>query len=116
MVASVRAAVGVSVAKKVVPPSLLLTVERVPLAMVKSSLLNPVTGSLNVKLTEDVSPAARDVSATTTVTVGPAVSTTMLLLAPSDPDALGAGSVNVALLLAASVIVPELSAKAVVLA
>ena len=48
------------------------------------------------------------------VTVGAVVSMTMFLLAPSEPAAPGAARVRTALLVAASRIVPPLSARAVV--
>ena len=48
----------------------------------------------------------------TLVTVGAVVSMTMFLLAPSEPRAPGVGSVRVALLVAASLIVPPLSVRA----
>ncbi|MNH39388.1 hypothetical protein D3C79_1005500 [compost metagenome] len=58
------------------PPSLLLTALRVPLATVRSALLNPDTASLKVMVTSDVSPRRNAVSATTMVAVGTMVSTT----------------------------------------
>ena len=70
LVASVTAAVGVKVAVQVMPPSLLLTALRLPLATVRSALVNPVTASLKVMVTEEVSPAAKAESATTMVAVG----------------------------------------------
>ncbi len=73
-VVSVMEEVGVRVAVQVMPPSLLLTDESVPLEMVRSALVNPVTASLNVKVTDDVSPTLNDVSDTTMVAVGRAVS------------------------------------------
>ncbi len=63
-------AVGVSVAVQVIPPSLLLTALKVPLATVRSALLNPLTASLNVMVTCEVSPIASRLSATTMVAVG----------------------------------------------
>ena len=51
---SVMLAVGVNVAVQVIPPSLLLTVLRVPLAMVRSALVKPLTASLNVMVTSEV--------------------------------------------------------------
>src|ERR1700710_619410 len=65
-------AIGVNVAVQVIPPSLELTAVRVPLAIVRSALVNPVTASENVTVTSDVSPTAGVVSATTIVAVGAA--------------------------------------------
>jgi hypothetical protein len=59
LVASVSALVGVNVAVHVMPASLELTAERVPFAMAKSALVNPVTASLKVMVTSEVSPAAK---------------------------------------------------------
>jgi hypothetical protein len=47
-------AVGVKVAVQVMPPSLLLTALSVPLAMVRSALVKPVTASLKVMVTSEV--------------------------------------------------------------
>ena len=44
-------AVGVKVAVQVMPPSLLLTAVNVPLAIVRSALVKPVTASLKVMVT-----------------------------------------------------------------
>ena len=74
LVVSLSAVVCVNVAAQVRPPSLELTADRVPLATLKSVLLKPVTASLKVIVTSDVSPAARAVSATTMVALGSAVS------------------------------------------
>ncbi|MNF85357.1 hypothetical protein D3C85_1584910 [compost metagenome] len=74
MVASKNPAVGVKVAVQVIPPSPLLTALRVPLAMVRSALVKPLTASENVMVTSDVSPAVRVLSATTMVAVGRTVS------------------------------------------
>ncbi|MNP22394.1 hypothetical protein D3C76_1150660 [compost metagenome] len=74
MVASVMTLVGVKVAVQVMPPSLLLTALRVPLAIVRSALLKPVTASLKVMVTSDVSPIFSELSATTMVAVGCTVS------------------------------------------
>ena len=62
--------VGVNVAVQVMPPSLLLTLLNVPLAMVRSLLSNPLTASLKVMVTSEVSPDLSAVSATTMVAVG----------------------------------------------
>ncbi len=70
LVASVILAVGVKVAVQVVPPSALLTALRVPLAIVKSALLKPVTASLKVRVTSEVSPTLNALSATTIEAVG----------------------------------------------
>ncbi|MNO76509.1 hypothetical protein D3C76_675830 [compost metagenome] len=67
---SVILAVGVNVAVQVSPPLLLLTVLSVPLAIVRSALVRPVTISENVIVTKDVSPMLSVVSATTMVAVG----------------------------------------------
>jgi hypothetical protein len=53
LVVSVMLAVGVKVAVQVMPPSLLLTAQ-VPLAMVRSALVKPVTASLKVMVTSEV--------------------------------------------------------------
>ncbi len=74
LVVSVMPAVGVNVAVQVMPPSDELTAVKVPFAMVKSALLKPVTASLKVTVTSEVSPTANAVSATTIVAVGRAVS------------------------------------------
>jgi hypothetical protein len=79
LVASVTPAVGVNVAVQVVPPSLEVTLLRVPLAMVKSAFVKPVTASLNVKVTPEVSPTVKRLSATTTVAVGCTVPTGWML-------------------------------------
>ena len=73
MLASVMLLVGVKVAVQVIPPSLLLTAVSVPLAIVRSALLKPVTASLKVMVTSDVSPMVRLLSATTMVAVGATV-------------------------------------------
>ncbi|MNR52754.1 hypothetical protein D3C85_1726560 [compost metagenome] len=62
------------VAVQVIPPSLLLTAVSVPLAMVRSALVNPLTASLKVIVTSEVSPILSAVSATTMVAVGRSVS------------------------------------------
>ncbi len=67
---SVIAVVGVRVPVQVMPPSDELTALKVPFSTVKSALVKPVTVSLNVKVTSEVSPAAKAVSATTIVAVG----------------------------------------------
>ena len=69
-------AVGVNVAVQVMPPSLLLTAVKVPLAIVRSALVKPLTASLKVMVTSEVSPIFSALSATTMVAVGRAVSTT----------------------------------------
>ncbi|MNU68437.1 hypothetical protein D3C71_578030 [compost metagenome] len=75
LVVSLTLAVGVKVAVQVMPPSLLLTAVSVPLAIVRSALVNPLTASLKVMVTSEVSPILRLVSATTRVAVGRTVST-----------------------------------------
>ncbi|MNO58421.1 hypothetical protein D3C76_489790 [compost metagenome] len=74
LLVSVMALVGVKVAVQVMPPSLLLTALKVPLAMVRSALEKPLTASLKVMVTNDVSPICRALSATTMVAVGSTVS------------------------------------------
>ncbi len=74
LVASVILAVGVKVAVQVMPPSALLTAVKVPFAIVRSALVKPVTASLKVKVTNEVSPARRAVSASTMLAVGRTVS------------------------------------------
>ena len=74
LVASVILAVGVKVAVQVTPPSLELTELSVPLAMLKSAFVNPVTASLKVTVTSEVSPITSALSATTIDAVGRAVS------------------------------------------
>jgi len=69
----------------------------------------PVTVNVIVADVDVVDDAAK-------VTVGAVVSMTSALLAPSELAALGEGSVSVALLAAASLMVPELSASEVVAA
>ena len=73
---SVTLTVGVKVAVQVTPPSLDDTLLSVPLAMVRSALVKPLTASLKVMVTPEVSPALRALSATTMVAVGTWVSTT----------------------------------------
>ena len=68
-------AAGVSVAVQVIPPSLELTLPSVPPPTVKSALVKPVTASLKVKVTNEVSPIVSRLSATTMAAVGRAVST-----------------------------------------
>ncbi|MNK79826.1 hypothetical protein D3C87_995040 [compost metagenome] len=75
LLVSVMLAVGVSVAVQVMPPSLDATLLKVPLAMVRSALLKPLTASLKVMVTVEVSPALSAVSATTMVAVGTSVCT-----------------------------------------
>ena len=70
LLASVMLALGVKVAVQVVPPSALLTLLNVPLAIVRSSLVRPVTASLKVMVTCEVSPIFRSVSDITMVAVG----------------------------------------------
>ncbi|MNJ77128.1 hypothetical protein D3C77_745510 [compost metagenome] len=56
------------------PPSLLLIALNVPLAMVRSALVSPLTASLKVMVTSEVSPILSAVSATTMLAVGRTVS------------------------------------------
>ena len=66
--------VGVKVAVQVMPPLLLLTVLKVPFSMVRSALVKPVTASLKVKVTSEVSPMISEESATVIVAEGRRVS------------------------------------------
>ena len=85
--------VGVKIAVQVKPPLVLVTALNVPFALVnkRSSLVKPLTTSLNVMVTKAVSPIFNAVSDTVMVAVGAKVSTTctlgsatvLLLLAPS---------------------------------
>ncbi|MNS10890.1 hypothetical protein D3C72_424140 [compost metagenome] len=70
LVVSVMLLVGVKVAVQVIPPSALETLVSVPLAMVRSALVKPLTARLKVMVTSEVSPILSAVSATTTVAVG----------------------------------------------
>ncbi|MNO76507.1 hypothetical protein D3C76_675810 [compost metagenome] len=74
MVVSLMLAFGVNVEVQVMPPSLLLTEVNVPLAMVRSALVKPLTASEKVMVTRDVSPILSAVSVTTMVAVGRTVS------------------------------------------
>ena len=74
LLVSVVSLLGVKVAVQVRPPSAVLSAVSVPLAIVRSALLRPVTASLNVMVTKLVSPACRAVSATTMVALGRSVS------------------------------------------
>ncbi len=76
LVVSVMLLVGVKVAVQVMPPLLLLTAVKVPLAMVRSVLVKPVTASEKVMVTSEVSPSFNALSATTMVAVGRCVSMT----------------------------------------
>ena len=74
LVTSVVAADGVRVAVQVVPPSLLLNALSVPLLTVKSALVRPLTASLKVMVTSEVSPAVKSESAKSMLAIGRAVS------------------------------------------
>ena len=74
MVASSTPLVGVKVAVQVIPPSEEDTEDRVPLAAVKSAVVNPVTASEKVIVTVAVSPAFSAVSDSAKVAVGRTVS------------------------------------------
>ena len=80
LVVSSILAVGVKVAVQVTPPSEELRPARLPLGTVRSAPVKPVTASLKVKVTSEVSPAASAVSATTIVAVALEVSTVALLV------------------------------------
>ncbi|MCY1358996.1 hypothetical protein D3C81_1897040 [compost metagenome] len=73
-VVSVMLALGVKVAVQVIPPSLLLKPLKVPFSTIRSAVVSPVTASLNVIVTNEVSPMASVSSATTMVAVGRSVS------------------------------------------
>ncbi len=73
-VASLVLALGVNVPVQVIPPSPLLNPVTVPLATVRSAVVKPVTASLKVMVTREVSPTLSAVSATTMVAVGRRVS------------------------------------------
>ncbi|RMS19477.1 hypothetical protein ALP75_202325 [Pseudomonas syringae pv. actinidiae] len=66
---------GVKVAVHVMPPSLLLTGLSVPFGTFRSLLSKPLTASLKVMVTSEVSPTDSVLSATTIVAVGAAEST-----------------------------------------
>ncbi|MNO58422.1 hypothetical protein D3C76_489800 [compost metagenome] len=74
LLVSFTPAVGVKVAVQVMPPSLLLTEVNVPLAMLRSALVKPLTASEKVMVTSEVSSALSVVSASTIVAVGRTVS------------------------------------------
>ncbi len=74
LVVSLMLAFGVNVAVQVMPPSLLLTAVNVPLAMLRSALVKPLTASEKVMVTREVSPILSAVSVTTMVAVGRTVS------------------------------------------
>ena len=75
LVVSVTLNVGVNVAVQVMPPSLLLTLLRLPLATLRSLLSKPVTASLKVMVANEVSPGRRSLSLMTIVAVGRWLST-----------------------------------------
>ena len=74
LLVSLIALLGVKVAVQVTPPSLLLTEVNVPLAIVRSALVKPLTASEKVMVTSEVSPMFRALSATTMVALGCTVS------------------------------------------
>ena len=94
LVAEVVLALGVSVAVQVTPLSLELTDDSVPLAMVRSALVKPLTASEKVKVTSEVSPIDSASSVTTMLTVGRTPSTPKAALSASEPAAPGAASVR----------------------
>ena len=101
LLATSMLAAGVKRAVQVTPPSLEVTVESVPLAMVRSALVKPVTASLKVKVTSEVSPIFSALSATTMVTVGRTVFTVIVtVLLASAPSILAMPPALVNLLLA----------------
>ncbi len=95
-VASVILTVGVRVAVQVIPPSPVVTVPMLPLAIVKSLEVRPVTASLKVMVTREVSPTFNAVSATTILAVGNTPSTTRAAPALREPEAPGVGRVRIA--------------------
>ncbi|RMS19479.1 hypothetical protein ALP75_202708 [Pseudomonas syringae pv. actinidiae] len=97
LLVSVILAVGVKVAVQVIPPSLLLTALKVPFSTVRSALLKPLTASLNVMVTSEVSPMDSALSATTTVAVGRTVSMVKLPELVTPAPALPARSATPAL-------------------
>ncbi|MOA11097.1 hypothetical protein D3C78_1310180 [compost metagenome] len=74
LVVSLMLLVGVKVAVQVMPPSLEVTLLRVPLLTLKSLLSKPLTASEKVIVTRLVSPIGRVGLAITMVAVGRAVS------------------------------------------
>ena len=62
LVVAVTAVFGVRVAVQVMPPLLLLGVDKVPLGTVTSAAVKPVMASVKVKVTVAVSPILRAVS------------------------------------------------------
>ncbi|MCY1280082.1 hypothetical protein D9M70_288560 [compost metagenome] len=74
MLASSRLVAGVKVAVQVRPPSADDTALSVPPATLRSALVSPLTASLKVMVTSEVSPAASALSSTTMVAVGRSVS------------------------------------------
>ena len=76
LLASVIAAVGVSVAVQVLPPSLLTRLDNTPLATLRSERLRPLTTSLKVMVTVVVWPMPSVPPATEMVAVGRWVSIT----------------------------------------
>ena len=80
LVVSVTPAFGVKVAVQVMPPSDELTELSMPLAIVRSALVKPLTASLKIKVTSEVSPTVRALSATMMVAAGNDAEMTMLLI------------------------------------
>ncbi|MNP46661.1 hypothetical protein D3C76_1406740 [compost metagenome] len=74
LLAILTLAVGVSIAVQVLPPSLLLRSDKVPLAMLMSDKSKPRTASLKVMVTCEVWPTPRFGLATTTVALGSSLS------------------------------------------
>ena len=84
-------AAGVSVAVQVKPPSDDDTAVRVPFPIVRSALVKPVTASLKVIVTGEVSPAVNVLSATTmAVAIGRVASTARPVSRPLAPRKLAA--------------------------
>ncbi|KPX88290.1 Unknown protein sequence [Pseudomonas amygdali pv. mori] len=57
-----------------IPPSLLLTALKVPLGTLRSALVKPLTASLKVMVTSEVSPAVKALSDIVILAVGRTVS------------------------------------------
>ena len=62
LLAAVVVALGVSVAVQVIPPSLLLRLDKEPLGALRSAVVKPLTASVKVKVTVAVSPMRKAVS------------------------------------------------------
>ena len=85
LLVSVVLAVGVKLAIQVQPPSIAVTADSVPLAIVKSALVKSLTTSLKVIVTAELSPAVSAVSATKMLAVGRRVSMLITGVLPAPP-------------------------------